>query len=539
MPPVTVLLLSYLAVSQEPNDFCAAGRQWVETAATNGQVLDLGGRDWDLFPEMAIESQVFPSNNDAGRVKSGLVLRGLKNVTIEGHGARLRVRGSPLAGRGRTTVIDAPMLPIIIDDCENITLRNFSLDWKTPGAIQGTCVRADEHSFDVRLETDRKFNCYNDQLYVEGENWTWPVRRLLGVEADTGAVLHRTGDNFGIGYEVNWVYRMIDAQTVRISGPKPAKVAPGNVVIFWCSNYDTGARRSPGIFINNSRGVTIEDVTINYSWGMGVIAQNSSNLTLRRMIVEPSGKRKFSIACDATHFVGCRGQLTIEDCRFQNQFDDAVNAHGLYSQIVRRLDERTLRVRIVHPQHQGVRGYRPGDRFAILASPYLSIRGHGVLRSFVAYNSETTDLVFDEPLPADLVAGDLVENLSAYPDIILRGCTIRWNRARGVLLNGGGKILVENNVFETAGSAILVESSGLWGESGPIGELTIRNNTFRDCAHSPMWGQAVIWAVPEFREKAPPNLAPFHGRLILQGNHFENCQARDVWAESFKEIVRD
>jgi hypothetical protein len=108
-----------------------------------------------------------------------------------------------------------------------------------------------------------------------------------------------------------------------------------------------------------------------------------------------------------------------------------------------------------------------------------------------------------------------------------------------VLLNGGGKILVENNIFETAGSAILVESSGVWGESGPIGELTIRNNTFRDCAHSPMWGKAVIWAVPEFREKAPADLPPFHGRMILRGNHFENCQSRDVLAESFAEVVRD
>lgn len=538
MIPTPILLFSYLTASSEPNDLCAAGRRWVETAAQSDQVLDLEGRNWDLFPEVALESQVFPSNNDAGRVKSALVLRNLKNVTVEGRGARLMVRGSPLAGRGRTTVIDAPMLPIIVDGCENITLRGFSIDWKTPGVIQGTCVRADEQSFDVRLETDQKITCYNDQLYVQGENWTWPVRRLLGVEADTGAILHETGDNFGIGYDVNWVYRLVDENTVRISGPKPAKVKPGNVVLFWCSNHDTGARRSPAIFVNQSRNVTIEDVTINYAWGMGVIAQNSTDLTLRRVVVEPSGKRKFSIACDATHFVGCRGRLTIEDCRFQNQFDDAINTHGLYSQVVRRIDARTLRVRIVHPQHQGVRGFRPGDRFALLASPYLAVKGEAVLRDSVAYNSETTDLIFEQPLPVELQPRDLLENLSAYPELTIRGCTIRWNRARGVLLNGGGRIVVENNQFETAGSAILVESSGIWGESGPLGELIVRDNTFRDCAHSPMWGKAVIWAVPEFREHAPSDLAPFHGRLVLEENRFENCQANELLADSFREIVR-
>jgi len=272
---------------------------------------------------------------------------------------------------------------------------------------------------------------------------------------------------------------------------------------------------------------------------MGVIAQNSTDVTLRRVVVEPSGTRKFSIACDATHFVGCRGRVLIEDCRFQNQFDDAVNAHGLYTQVVRRLGERSVRIRIVHPQHQGVWGFKPGDRIAVQAAPYLVPRGEVTLASITPNNSETADLTFTEPLPPGLQPFDLLENLTAYPELTIRNCVIRWNRARGILLNGRGRIVVEGNTFETAGSAILLESSPIWGESGPIADLIVRDNTFRNCAHSPMWGKAVISAATEFRHDAPKDLPPFHGKLTVQKNRFERCAAAEVQADSFTKIVRD
>ena len=523
----------------ESSDLCAAFRRWFEQKRSDDVTLALDGGEWNLFPETALEVQAFPSNNDSGRVKVALLLLGLRNVIVDGGGARLIVRGSPLAGRGRTGITDAPILPIIVENSEAVTLRGFSLDWKTPGTVQGVCTAVDAVSFDVRLELEPDVRCFGDQLYVVGEGWTWPVRRLLGVDAETGATLPETGDNFGLGYDVNWRYEEVEKDRVyRIRGPRPVKLRAGDRVLFWCSNHDTGARRSPGIFICDSRRIAIEDVALHYTWGMGVIAQTSEDLQLRRIAVEPSEGRKFSLACDATHFVSCRGRVTVEDCRFQNQFDDALNVHGLYTKVVRTLDERTLRVRTMHPQHQGVGGIRAGDRLQFQSCPHLVPCGEAIARSSTAWNSETTDLAFDDPLPS-LRPGDVVENLSAYPDLTVRGCTIRWNRARGVLLNGRGKIVIENNTFETAGAAVLVESSPVWGESGPLDDLTISGNTFRRCAHSPMWGRAVIDAVPEFRIGAPAGLPPFHRRLTLRGNRFEQCSAPELIAESFTEIVRD
>ena len=527
------------ATTSLPADLCAATRNHRATNDWSQKNLDLGVHAWNLFPEETSETFISPANNDCGTVKTPFLLEGLRDLVIDGQGARLVVRGTPQAGRGRTTVIDAPLVPFIIRNCENITIKNLSIDWATPGTFQGTCVAADTGTFDVRLETTQRTWCWNGQLYLEGEGWTWPVRRLLGADPVTGAMLPGMGDNLGAGYDVAWTYESIGENLVRISGPSTAKPVVGSTILFWCSHHDTGARRAPAIFVEDSKNIRFEDVTLHYCWAMGVIAQNSTDLIFNRFIVEPSGDRKFSLAADGTHFVNCRGELTFSDCRIQNQFDDAINTHGLYHQIVRSLSPRTLRLRTVHPQHQGVLSYREGDLIRLCSQPYLLPITELVVSACAPLNSETFDLTFEGDLPDGVASGDFVENLSAYPAITLSHCNFRWNRARGVLLNGNRLIVVENCQFETSGTAILVESSAAWGEAGPLTDLRITGNTFHHCATCPGWGEAVIQAIPEFREGAPTVLPPFSGSLTIQGNSFTENTAPKLKAASFAQVTHD
>ncbi|HAT11006.1 MAG TPA: hypothetical protein DCS97_10525 [Planctomycetes bacterium] len=524
-----------------PADLCAAIRAHRAQHDWNGRTIALGGHAWNLFPEEAAERFISPSNNDCGTVRTPFLLEGLRDVVIDGQGARLLVRGTPQAGRGRTGIIDAPLVPFLLRDCRNVTIRNLTIDWATPGTCQGTCLAVDHAAgtCDVRLETTQRTWCWNSQLYLEGEGWTWPVRRLLAADPATGAILPGTGDNMGAGYDVAWTYESLGDQVVRIRGPASARPQVGCTILFWCSNHDTGARRAPAIFLERAEGVRLEDVTLHYCWAMGVIAQDSSDLAFTRLVVEPSGQRRFSLAADGTHFVNCRGELRFEACRFQNQFDDAINAHGLYHQVVRRCDAHSLRIRTLHPQHQGVTTYRSGDRVRLCRAPHLLPLAELTIASVSALNSEMQDLRFAEALPEVIASGDFVENLSAYPAITIRGCTFRWNRARGVLLNGNQPIRVEGNHFETPGSAILVESSATWGESGPISDLRITGNTFTRCTTCPTWGAAVIQASPEFRcgEGVPADLPPFHGTVTLVDNAFRDCAAPAQRLESCERIA--
>ena len=57
-------------------------------------------------------------------LRSVWVLRDLKNVTIDLGGAKIVLHGR--------------MMPFAVYDCENITFRNFSIDYDRPFFTQGT-----------------------------------------------------------------------------------------------------------------------------------------------------------------------------------------------------------------------------------------------------------------------------------------------------------------------------------------------------------------------------------------------------------------
>jgi polygalacturonase len=85
-------------------------------------------------------------------------------------------------------------------------------------------------------------------------------------------------------------------------------------------------------------------------------------------------------------------------------------------------------------------------------------------------------------VPPTLPEGPLsVENLTWYPDLIMRNCTIRKNRARSVLVTTKGKVLIEKNHFSSQMHGILIEGdNNKWYESGAVGDVTIRNNVFEN-----------------------------------------------------------
>lgn len=517
------------------NDYAPAFRRVVEMHGDNW-TLDIPPAVCDLYPEGAPELTVHPSNNDTGQVKAGLLLQGKRNVEIDGHRATLMVRGTPLAGRGRVGVLDAPMLPIVVQQCENVVIRNLSIDWKTPFAAQGTIVESAPNRIVVRVEGPGKWWAWNGTMYVEGEGWTLPVQRLLGVEPDTGEILRGTGDNFGNGFETNWTYEALDENRVAITGPLDVMPPEGKMVLFWLAASDTGGRRSPAVFLDRCKNVRIEDVTIHHAWGMGIIAQRCEDLDLRHCVVEPSGKRRFSLTADATHFVSCKGKLTIEGCRFQNQFDDCVNVHGNFMQVLRGLDSRHVLVRTGHPQHQGVVMVEQGDTVEWLDSGELTVKGTAEIVSATALNSETVELAVKGELPQDLQPGDLLENATWYPTVTLRNNTFRWNRARGVLLNGRGPISVEHCRFESAGSAALVETSPSWFESGPVREVAIRDNTFVNCTHAHGWGTAVI-GVDLGLPGDCKRTSWFHDTIRIEGNRFDGLNAPIFAGKLVRKIV--
>jgi hypothetical protein len=193
-----------------------------------------------------------------------------------------------------------------------------------------------------------------------------------------------------------------------------------------------------------------------------------------------------STTADATHFVGCRGKVILKNCTFQNQLDDASNVHGSYQRVIDVLDEYRIGARMGHFQQQGFQIGIANDTIGLvrLANSFFPY-GHLTIKSVQKINSRYHIITFNEKVPAELKAGDLIENLSAYPELFVQNCNISRNRARGLLLSTPKKTVIENNYFHTEMEALLIPvESGHWYESGSVTNLVVRNNTFQDCNHS-------------------------------------------------------
>lgn len=147
--------------------------------------------------------------------------------------------------------------------------------------------------------------------------------------------------------------------------------------------------------------------------------------------------------------------------------------------------------------------------------------GNGMVKRFELLTKDTFILEFESEIPKVLNAGYSIENISWTPNATITNCFVGSCRARGYLISTPGKVVIENNVFETSGSAILIAGdANNWYESGAVTDVTIRNNEFRTACNSSFYQfcNAIISIYPEIPE--PDSLRPFHKNIRIENNSF-------------------
>ena len=82
----------------------------------------------------------------------------------------------------------------------------------------------------------------------------------------------------------------------------------------------------------------------------------SENITLDKFSVCLRGKddpRYFTTQADATHFSGCKGLIRSVGGLYEGMMDDAINVHGTYLKVQKRIDDKTLVGEYMHGQSYG------------------------------------------------------------------------------------------------------------------------------------------------------------------------------------------
>lgn len=460
----------------------------------------------------------------------GITLDLQKNLTIDGDGSELVFHGI--------------MGISVVSRSENITFRNFSVDWDSPFIVQGVVTESGDEYVDVRFDTTRyPFEIDNEKLYFIGENWRRPLDGYsLIYDKDTLEIAYNTADNALATVDKIGGLKTenLGNDVVRFHTKPRYKPASGDILLLGLGRY-----MMPGFAMYHSKDVTFADITIYHALSNGVTGFLTENITLTNvnLMANTAKGRVFSTIADGFHFSSCKGLIKIENCEHTGIGDDFLNVHG--QNVVTRglVDEHTLEVGIAG-QAGASGGLSVGDEVWFIDAATMQ-RGATAKITAVHDSREGQTLTkrciaFDAPIPASVKTGDMLENKTWCAALEMRGCKVlKKHRARGILVTTPKRVVIENNYFRTAGAAILIEGDGTyWYESGACADVLIRNNIFEDCftsGHSLEWGRAVITIQPSFKPQTD-TAAPYHRNIRIENNVFKSFDYPILFARSAGEL---
>lgn len=455
------------------------------------------------------------AENPNGDRSVAAFLKDRRNVTVDGANATVLVHGK--------------MTPFLFDGCANVTVRNLTVDYVCPTMTEFTVLRSENGVCDLRFLPECRFRVEGNRLFFCGEdapdgtpyweNESCGDHRYAKI-FDPAAGLCREFDKNQLAFSA---IEQTGEHTLRVKVTgDPAVFVPGQTV-----QTRNIIRDQTGALFQRCRNLRFENLRVRFMHGLGMVSQFCENVSFTDCDFTPGEGRTVAGTADFFQFSGCRGQLTVQNCKAWGAQDDCVNVHGTHLRIVETNPEtRSMTVRFMHDETWGIQAFAPGDRLEFIRYDTLLPYAETVVTAFVKLNDTDIRLTVDRPLPDGIVVNaDVVENVSWTPDLAVRGCDFGPTWGRGILCTTRGKVRIENNRFyHLAGPALVVEDDcNFWFESGLTRDVVFRNNEVIGCNSGGFYedAPAICYAPKVLR---PMEGKYVHGSLSVRGNAF-----REAW----------
>ncbi|MFI3321446.1 MAG: right-handed parallel beta-helix repeat-containing protein [Rikenellaceae bacterium] len=472
-------------IAHGEGDMTLKVREALEKATSDEVKIVIEKGTYSFKPDYAFEKYCALTNHGNGLKKILFPMKGFKKVEIEGNGAELIFHGM--------------MMPFLFEYCNEVKVSDVTIDWDIPYLFEGDIVATNAQEGWVEVKP-----------YTEGYSWkfakgeiTYPnidgfsyeyLGSTLFFDKETKRVVNGAIDMHSVPTKIedkgNGVYRLY--QKTRYTPPVGA---------VWTSKGDRAHDRyAPAFDFKECQNIVTDGIIIHHALGMGFLYERSENISIlnSQIVVRKGSSRVVSSTADATHFANCKGDVLIENCRFENMIDDGTNVHGTYMNVAEVVDNHTLRVNFHHFEQLGFNFAEKGDEMWFILQPSPSRAATGVVKDVKVLNELYMDITFEDAIPSGMKVGDVVENKTWNPVFTMRGCTIQNHRARNVVIKTPLKCVIEDNHFSSMMSAILFRGEMFtWYESGAVGDVLIQNNYFKNCADCGT-KHAVLYITPRF-----------------------------------------
>lgn len=495
---------------------------------------------YHFYPTFAPDRYCAITNNDNGLKRTAFPLVDINGLEIDGNGSEFIFHGK--------------MLPFIIENSKNITIKNLSIDWQVAFTLEGKVVANDleKKSFDIELNKAHKVQY--GHLFLSLEREQSPYEKKYGFR-----FAMPEGDDLQAGQNILWnpqtmapyyntvKYEMeqnsitaveLKKGLVQLSGPIKEVPPLGSIFVTkgaWLLN-----RSSPTFWLYKSKNLFFKNINVHHAGAMGLIAERSEDITLDgfNVVLKKGSGRMVTTTADATHFCNVRGQVIIRNCIFENMLDDATNIHGTYVRVNKVLDDYRVAVETYHPHQNGYLFGEVGDSVRIVENNSLKPTADGlVLKNVERINEKISILTFNKSVKGKVELYYGIENTSWYPTAIIENNIVRNNRARGFLLSVPRKVIVRNNYISSQMAGIYVSGDlALWNESGPTDSLFIENNTFENCAYGGNRVHAIVTIEPDYVDKKNYS-GTYSKNIFIRNNTIKTFDAPILLATSVDGIT--
>ncbi len=470
--------------------------------------------------------------NPDGLRRSAIFLKNKRNITIDGNGAKIIIHGK--------------MTPLLFDRCENITVKNLTIDYACPTMTEFKILSNNDGVCEIEINPDCLFEVRKNDLVWLGEKdadgkpyWSDSYvsnKRYIKI-LNPETKLHQDFNRNNLAFE-----------KIEQTGERTLKVTLKNKEVNFPAGYIVQTRNiirdQTGSLFNRCKNLHFENLRIKFMHGLGMVSQFCENVTYKNCDFTPADGRTIASTADFFQFSGCKGQLTVKNCKAYGAQDDYINVHGTHLRIIRQnKKKKTITVRFMHNESWGFQAFETGDKLEFIKWDTLIPYAETEVLAFERLNDTDIRIFLDRPLPEITIGKDVVENATWTPDLHVENCNFGPTSGRGILATTRGKVIIENNVFDkVCGPALLIEDDcNFWFESGYTKEIIFRNNIINQCDYASMWETSpVIRYTPKVINEKSEDFV--HGKLILTGNTFSDAKEdfHSIWLEYLEKAeIRD
>lgn len=477
------------------------------------KVYDVRQDDSFLLENYYCSNTAKKNENPNGTRYTAIYLKDKKDITIDGNGATILVHGK--------------MTPLLFDRCENIVVKNLTVDYACPTMSEFKVLSSENGVCEIKINDDCLYEVRGNELFWVGEK-------------DSNGKLYWEDSYHGNKRHI----KVFDPQNFETSDFKRAdlnfseiEILGNNVLRVHFKNkkvaFKAGTviqtrniiRDQVGSFFERCKNLCFDNVKMKFMHGLGIVSQFCENVLFVNCELTPSGKRTITSTADFFQFSGCRGELQILNCIAYGAHDDYINVHGTHLRVVKQnKKDNSVTVRFMHDESWGFQAFSVGDELEFIKwdtlKPYYAVK----VESFTRLNDTDILLKLDRELPKIKVGKDVVENVTWTPDLTVKDCFFGQTSGRGILCTTRGRVVIENNkFFKLWGPALLIEDDcNFWFESGYTKEIVFKNNVIDSCDFGRTFkGAPAIRYTPKVMNEKSEEYV--HGKLVLTGNFFKNC----------------